>query len=662
MKYIFRTLIISTLALLAVSCVDELVRTDESGLVEKHYTVTIGTDADAATETYSKPAPTAETQSAPVTGTNPASAVETKSTLGDDLSPVWEAGESVSVYDPVANTSRIFTVESVDGSSAVITGSISAGDFPFSAVYPASAVESWTSITEPSISIPETQKITGDRSIDPSVLISRAYSETGDDIVFHNSVSLLKFQPGHDETFEIAFNLKKGGVSNKYVVNCPQGFSTDSWYYLAVAPGSYTGGILVKNMTGTGECYSLSSVNTLEAETGGILSLGTLSGGERSVEYQILSEGSFSNLNSYLDVVPLFKNLTDNSKTLIQLMAMMYLPWRNDAVKTIVYTHNAFGPDGSPVTLSAIMYVPATALDKSKTLYGMVIANHGTITSDAERPTNTHGAESIAAWKGYAVVLSDYCGFGADAAHPQAYLNPDVTARGSFAAYNAAMQILKDMGVTPGDKLYNLGYSQGGYNGMANIRYLSQHPELSLKFTKSFLGGGPYDIVQTWNDYMEGSYDKALAFVPLTLCSFNETLNLGLPYDRMFKEPLLSNYNSWILSKKNSFASISTLLNTSDLHDIIADELFAGSNEVNTAIMSVCERFSLTSGWTPAAGNVIRIYHSTQDDIVPYSNFTSIKKFMDENASGCTVTYTDGANGDHSNAAVSWATDVVINW
>ena len=62
----------------------------------------------------------------------------TRAFLNEDLSPVWEVGEELSVYDHITGTGRIFKVESVDGVSATITGSISAGgDTPFDAIYPA---------------------------------------------------------------------------------------------------------------------------------------------------------------------------------------------------------------------------------------------------------------------------------------------------------------------------------------------------------------------------------------------------------------------------------------------------------------------------------------------------------------------------------------------
>lgn len=631
MKQFIRKIALLAVALTAVSCVDELVQNVDYGLREVCYSAVIEQD--------------------------------TKAVLGSDLSPSWEVGEEVSVYDPVAGVARVFTVSSVDGSSAVIKGAISPGDFPISAVYPASAAGAWNGAAGCTVTIPQTQTIPSGRHVDPSALVSEAYSESASSrLVFRNSVSLLKFKTGHDGVDEVSIHLRKDGESAQYSVCCTSPLDTEEWYYVAVAPGAYDAGLTVKSITAAGDCFTLSSDSSVNAERSGLLSLGILSGGEKSVAYKIRSEGRFSNFSDYMNKAPVLRDLTDESKTLLQLLSYLYLPWGNDPVKTFVFTHRSTGPSGDPVTLSAIMYVPETAIANGRTLNGIVIANHASITSDAERPSAVHDAQSIAAWKGYAVVLSDYCGFGADAEHSQAYLNPDAAAKGSFDAYFAACQILKDSGVKYGTSLYNIGYSQGAYNGMANIRYLSKHPELGLEFKKSFLGGGPYDIRQTWQDYLDGSYPKAKPFAPVTLCSFVECGSVDLSYDRIFKGVLLNNYKNWIVSKKYSLSQITAYLKSYSLSDILSEDVMTPGTEVNDLIMGICDRFTLVKGWKPAPGNVIRIYHSTQDDIVPYSNFSSIKAFLDENAPDCTVVYKSGENGGHTDAVVSWAADMVMNW
>ena len=70
-----------------------------------------------------------------------------------------------------------------------------------------------------------------------------------------------------------------------------------------------------------------------------------------------------------------------------------------------------------------------------------------------------------------------------------AYLDPETTARGNIDAYLAAAQLLEDRGVAMPEKLFSFGYSQGGFNAMANLKYVTEHPELGITFQKALCGG-----------------------------------------------------------------------------------------------------------------------------------------------------------------------------
>ncbi len=76
------------------------------------------------------------------------------------------------------------------------------------------------------------------------------------------------------------------------------------------------------------------------------------------------------------------------------------------------------------------------------------------------------------------------------------------------------------------------------------------------------------------------------------------------------------------------------------LSHAIGGRLFYG------AILNVCRRYSLISGWTPPSGTKILLYHSEQDDTVPFDNLTSMKTFLDSVAPGC-YTASSGNNGGH---------------
>lgn len=591
----------------------------------------------------------------------------TRATLDGRLHPVWEVGDKLSVYDPVLGTGRVFIVESVDGNKATITGTISAGDFPFDAIYPSASAGAWSSDGTNTLKLPETQVIPAGRDVCPTVLFSTAHCDSPDGVIaFHNISSLLKVQVARDGISEIRLSLTGASASEvrSYKAAAETGTLAQGTYYIAVDPGTYAGGVSVTCAEAFGMEYEKSSTAALEAAAGGILNLGTVSDGAARRYYKVDSEKTYANMNAFLDETGLSSALGSNA------LYIQFLFSTSESVRAINYTYRSVDPQGNPTDLSARVYIPTKALSKTKSLTGIALANHGTIASNAECPTMVAQYEGAFAWKNYAVVMSDYYGFGVSKAHPQAYLDPETTARGNLDAYFCALQLMKDRGVTIPSKRYNIGYSQGGFNTMANLRYVSQHPELGVSFQKSFCGGSPFDVVKTWESYLAETYANALRFVPLTLVSFNEAQQLGLDYSHLFKEPVLSHVQDWILSKQYNTAQIQSKIRSetgsSELSGFLTDAMMNGTGADYDAIIDVCRRFSLTSGWTaPASGSWAYIFHSTQDDSVPYANFTAMKDYLstaDPTFSSGNIVWDSGAYGGHVDACITFIINILLNY
>jgi pimeloyl-ACP methyl ester carboxylesterase len=589
----------------------------------------------------------------------------TRATLDDNLYPVWEVGEELSVYDHVAQVGRIFTVESVDGGIATITGTISAGgDTPFDAVYPAKSAGEWTSDGTAPLKLPETQYIPAGRNVCPDVLVSTAHSDVPDGVIgFHNISSLLKVTVDREGIADIRIDLVGASEDaiHSYKAGAESGSLAKGTYFIAVDPGTYGGGLQLTCSDRFGQGYRKSSTKPLEAGIGGLLNLGAVSDGKPWRYYNITETKPYGNQQALLEETGLMDNMGD-----IQSWLPYIFPDRNKPASAISYTYLSADPKGNPVELSARLYIPDAALNGTKGLTGICLTNHGTMASNAECPTMRAQFEGALAWKNYAMVMPDYYGFGVSADRPQAYLDAETTARGNIDAYLAARQLLEDREVTIPQKLYSFGYSQGGFNSMANLKYVSQHPELGLSFQKVMCGGSPFDVELTWNEYALGNFHNSLAFVPMTLVSINETQELGISYGDIFKGELLANYEEWILSKKYTTSQINSLIspdseNPVSLSDILNDDFMAGRGSAFNAFMDVCRRYSLTSGWTPPSETKIFLFHSKEDDTVPYDNLTAMKAFLDEVAPD-SYTATDGSYGGHVDAVVYFVISIISEW
>ena len=165
----------------------------------------------------------------------------TRATLDEDLYPVWEVGERLSVYDPTIGSGRVFTVSEVNGHSAVITGRISDGVTLFDAIYPSKSAGAWAPDGTNRAKLPAVQSIPAGRNICPDVLVSTAHSDHPEEsILFHNAVSLLRFRLDRSDLSTVRFDLD-GAVPQSYTVASEEGPFSPGEYYLAVDPGTYSG-------------------------------------------------------------------------------------------------------------------------------------------------------------------------------------------------------------------------------------------------------------------------------------------------------------------------------------------------------------------------------------------------------------------------------------
>ena len=588
----------------------------------------------------------------------------TRATLDENLYPVWEVGERLSVYDPVVGTGREFTVTAVEGNHATISGQISEGNFPFDAIYPSVSAGAWSSDGANSVKFPATQLIPAGRNVCPDMLVSTAHSDDPDGtITFHNAVSLLKVGVRRDDIGSVTLNLLGESASEavSYQIAAAEGAFAAGTYYIAVAAGSYAGGVAVSCADVFGNLYEKSSSNPLQAKLGGILNLGTVSDGTVRRYYKVDSETTYDKQATLLDETGLLSGLSSLAQMVVNSLLNSYFPDRNKPVRAINFSYRSIDPQGKPTELSARLYIPEAALNGTA-LTGIAIANHGTIASNAECPTMSADYEGAFAWKNYAIVMPDYYGFGVSKAYPQAYLDAETTARGNIDAYLCAVQLLQDQGIAIPSVRFNFGYSQGGFNAMANLRYVSRHPELGISFRRTFCGGSPFDVPKTWESYLAEPLANAAGFVPLTLVSFNEAQQLGIDYSHLFKEPLLSHVQDWILSKQYRLATIKSYIGSSNLSDILTPEMIAGTGSDFNTILETCRRFSLTSGWTtPASGSWILIYHSTQDDSVPYANYTAMKDYLSSVTPGADIVWQSGADGDHINGCIAFVRSIIQN-
>ena len=378
--------------------------------------------------------------------------------------------------------------------------------------------------------------------------------------------------------------------------------------------------------------------------------------------YTLKAQGEVASLSEMLRDA----GFGDYEQVVSLLLAGSFTDQKSPAL-VIDFEYPSVGPDGNPAMLSARMYIRKSLWEGKKAIPGLVLANRPTITRADLCPTQTPMIDGVLAWtKGdKAVVIPDCYGFGSTAAGNQAYLLADVTARECLDAVLAARALLADRHTGPPERYYTEGYSQGGHTSIAVLRCLSQNRDrYPFDFTQVFAGGGPYNIRLT-TEYMltDETTDSSFA-VPLFVLSYNEYEHLGLDLSQVFREPLLSHYAEWVLSKKYTSGQICAMIAGEHLQEpggrhakwAVTQAVLQCHGELFERLMSPAEKHSLVSGWSPSTSATVHLYHSPADDIVCYENMLQLKDFLE--ASGVKTVRRD-LSGGHLGAAVAFFIDVI---
>ena len=242
-----------------------------------------------------------------------------------------------------------------------------------------------------------------------------------------------------------------------------------------------------------------------------------------------------------------------SDESVYRTMVKMYR-YTNKHYVTFPVAYWSTDPQGDSLLVSGRVYLP-----KQRYLNGIMIACHYTMTSDAEVPSNMLSMESLFTMKGYAVIMPDYVGYGLsrDKLHP--YLHWRSAAQTAVDLLNCMPQLLDYYGYSYPIDVAVAGYSQGGAVALGVTRMLEELDSIWI-VRKLYAGAGPYDPAGTYLYSMERNEMGIPAAIPLIVMGLSDAYDLEFELEDFFLDPLLSNYEEWILSKEYTVGDINYLM------------------------------------------------------------------------------------------------------
>jgi len=362
---------------------------------------------------------------------------------------------------------------------------------------------------------------------------------------------------------------------------------------------------------------------------------------------------------------------------------------KNEIVR-VNYTYYSVDVDGvTPRKLSSALVFPKDLFKRQHKVWyswedekqydaaGLMLIPHFTIACAKEAPTKTtkmelEGPLTVLCSKSemnYILVSPDFSGFGVDEAQPQAYMLGEVSAQQALDGLEAAKKVLQMMAYTYGPNQVLVGYSQGGHTAMSIQRKLSREG-LAQPFRLTCAGGGPHDVGGMIDSYLQpDATTKYPCAIPLIFVETASAMHLNLDYSKVFRKALSSKMVKWITEKKLTTTeindSIARVLGADlkegiKVSDILNTDYVTRSNPEMADFFEVMEDNTLTEGWQPISGSQFYLYHSADDQVVPFFCYEHMRSYLETTGGTDIQLESDVSQGSHQEAAIGFAMGVLV--
>jgi pimeloyl-ACP methyl ester carboxylesterase len=308
---------------------------------------------------------------------------------------------------------------------------------------------------------------------------------------------------------------------------------------------------------------------------------------------------------------------------------------------------------GKQINASGLLAIPKN----TPFIPALVSAQHGTIFTDADAPSNFPNAGTgyeLLASAGFATIIPDYLGYGSSKSVVHPYYDIQYSGTAVVDMIRAAKYYLS-IGKAINNKLFLIGYSEGGYVTMAAQKAIESGTTANLSLTAAAEGAGGYDLsvilagLSTLKTYPDPS------FLTLILNAYNTTYGWNRPLTDFFNQPYATNI-SQLLDGTHTYSQIIAGLSPSPstlFNPVFYSNVLSPTGEATFKAALAANSFP---NWYPKGPT--RLYHGTADALVSYQTSQLIyNRFV---ASGSTnLTLIPITGGTHETTAAAMTLDAV---
>lgn len=311
---------------------------------------------------------------------------------------------------------------------------------------------------------------------------------------------------------------------------------------------------------------------------------------------------------------------------------------------------------GKLISASGLVALPTGVGNKALPLFSF---QHGTMVKKSEAPSANHNdlitqiELMIPAAMGSIASLPDYLGFGASANYFHPYYVAEPNANSIIDHILAAKKLASQKGISSNDKLFLVGYSEGGYTTMATHRALESNAR-GLDLVASFPAAGGYDLLGMQRELLARTTYEQPYYLGYVIQAHRDAYGYTNPSNsQIFASPYDALIPGLYDGSKDG-GSINAALNTNikQLFQPNFIQNFSQEAAFSNLRNSLIENSLLN--WKPS--KKMYLYHGTSDDWVFYSTSESTYQALLKNG-GSQMEFIP-LSGTHTSAINPYVNDV----
>ena len=281
--------------------------------------------------------------------------------------------------------------------------------------------------------------------------------------------------------------------------------------------------------------------------------------------------------------------------------------------------------NGKKIELSGLILVPK---DSNTIKDGVFVFSHGTTFSQNVPSNWSHPIhiEALPAMNNYITFLPDYLGYGSSSDELPAYMNKAVTTDNIHDFIVEGFHALESLEVPNSNKVYLVGFSQGGHAALSLSEENSVGENKLYKIAATISIGGPVDINSNFKHILNQEVFPHSTYIPYLLTSYSHYYNWNSPLSEYFNNPYDSITTEF--GKRNLSLQVLNEL-TTDSIDVLIQESFRKSFLLEpsgyTQIKKDFKENSLNPFKTKAP---IYLIHGSRDEDIPLNDVEHFYKKM----------------------------------